>query len=83
MRERYQLKESVREQLEADAILENQSMEDDVVFRVPLKVLEESVRNVGVDNLFPFLESTMFKENRFTYDPQTQTIVRVFSHAAE
>ncbi|CBK22994.2 uncharacterized protein [Blastocystis hominis] len=79
----YQLKELVREQLEADAILENQSMEDDVVFRVPLKVLEESVRNVGVDNLFPFLESTMFKENRFTYDPQTQTIVRVFSHAAE
>ena len=55
MRERYQLKELVREQLEADAILENQSMEDDVVFRVPLKVLEESVRNVGVDNLFPFL----------------------------
>ena len=83
LRSRFQLKELVKEQLEADAILENQSMEDDIVFRVSLRELEESVRRMGVEDVMPFLESTMFKDNRFTYDPQTRMITRVFAHNAD
>ena len=77
------MKELVKEQLEADAILENQSMEDDIVFRVSLRELEESVRRMGVEDVMPFLESSMFKDNRFTYDPQTRMITRVFAHNAD
>ena len=74
----YQLKEMVREHLEMMTILGPEQQGETITFKATVQQLEERVQQVGVTNVMPFLESQLFKDNKFSYDPETQTISRVF-----
>ena len=74
----HQLKELVREQMEMMAILNPDDKQDSLEITIPLHELEEKVQQVGVANILPFLDSDLFKENKFTYNPESKEISRLF-----
>lgn len=80
---RYQLKELVREQLEVLNILESASSMEKLTIRVKLEDLEERAHQVGVSNVMPFLESELFKENKFSFEESDRVIVREFVNNTE
>lgn len=77
------MKELVREQLEVLNILESASSMEKLTIRVKLEDLEERARQVGVSNVMPFLESELFKENKFSFEESDRVIVREFVNNTE
>ena len=49
-----------------------------LVVRVKLEDLEERTRQMGISNIMPFLESDLFKENKFVFLDSERVIVREF-----
>lgn len=80
---RYQLKELVREQLVVLNILESASTMEKLTIRVKLEDLEERAHQVGVSNVIPFLESDLFKENKFSFEESERVIIREFVNNTE
>ena len=75
---RYQLKELVKEQLEVMMIMQSDDEITTLVVRVKLEDLEERTRQMGISNIMPFLESDLFKENKFVFLDSERVIVREF-----
>lgn len=64
--------------MEMIAILSPDEKQDSLEITIPLQELEEKSQQVGVSNILPFLDSELFKENKFTYNPEKKEISRLF-----
>lgn len=64
--------------MEMIAILNPDDKQDSLEITIPLQELEEKVQQVGVNSVLPFLDSELFKENKFTYNAETKEISRLF-----
>ena len=72
------MKELVREQMDMIILLNPEEQQDSLLITIPLQELEERVQQMGVTNILPFLESDLFKENKFTYNHERKEISRLF-----
>ena len=79
----YQLKELVREQLEVMNILDNASSDETLTVKVQLEEFEERAQQVGVSNVLPFLQSALFKDNKFRFDVANKVILREFQNTTD
>ena len=53
--------------MEMIALLNPEEKQDSLLITIPLHELEEKVQQVGVSNVLPFLDSDLFKENKFSF----------------
>ena len=59
-------------------LLNPEEHQDSLLITIPLQDLEEKVQQVGVTNIMSFLDSDLFKENKFTYNHDRKEISRLF-----
>ena len=64
--------------MEMIALLNPEEKQDSLLITIPLHELEEKVQQVCVSNVLPFLDSDLFKENKFSYDAEKKEISRLF-----
>ena len=68
----------MQEQLQQKRFVENEAI-NNITVRVRLDDLEDRVRETGIRNILPFLESDVFADNRFVYVETERMIVREFT----
>ena len=74
----YQLTELVREKMLALQLNSSEDYQGTLTITIPLRELEERVQLMGISGVMSFLDSPLFKENKFSYDAKKKEISRVF-----
>ena len=74
----YQLTELVREKMLALQLNSSEDYQGTLTITIPLRELEERVQQMGISGVMSFLDSPLFKENKFSYDAKKKEISRVF-----
>ena len=79
----YQLTELVREKMLALQLNSTEDYQGTITITIPVRELEEKVQQMGISGVTSFLDSPLFKENKFSYDARKKEISRVFMGYAE